>query len=82
MNEELRDSRGAAPCKHCLKKSKGETKNYPIITCTDHMYYARCPECSEYDKYDFLALSEKKAINVWNATMEGKGFSVMSGKDN
>lgn len=71
--EENRDSRGAAPCKYCLKKYK--VKSYPEIAVTDGMYYARCPKCNGYDKYDFLGLSELKAIKVWNTCMEGKGFS-------
>ena len=75
MKEELRDTRGAAPCKHCLKKSKGKILSYPEIAVTEGMYYARCPNCNTCDKYDFLALSTNKAIRVWNEYMEGKGFS-------
>lgn len=67
----VRNEEGAAPCRHCLKHSKKEV--YPVVVTLDGMYYARCPKCNEFDKYEFLALSRKKAINVWNITMEGKG---------
>ena len=71
LNEE-----GAAPCKHCLK---GKTKKtvYPIIVEDHGLFYARCPECSHEDKYEFLGLSHNKAINVWNRTMLRQGdFNV------
>ena len=81
MKEVIRDSRGAAPCKHCLKKSKGKILSYPEIVVTDNMYYARCPKCNTCDKYDFLALSTQKVIRVWNNYMEGKGFSSSDGEE-
>lgn len=72
-NQQKRNAEGMAPCKHCLKKHK--KYNYPQIIVLDGLYFARCPECQEYDKYEFLALSRTKCINVWNKHMEGKGFN-------
>ena len=63
------DDRGAAPCKYC--KRRGIT-SYPRIDEVDEMYYARCPKCKHYDLYEFLALSVKNCIRVWNRTMEAK----------
>lgn len=73
--EERRNEEGMAPCKHCLKKYK--KYNYPQIVVIDGMYFARCLNCNEYDKYDFLALSRTKCINVWNKYMEGHGFNEL-----
>lgn len=67
-----RDERGAAPCKHCKRH---KIISYPKIVEVDDLYYARCPKCNYYDDYEFLALSKKKAINVWNITMENKTAS-------
>ena len=63
------DERGAAPCKHCLKHKK---LAYPIIVKQEGMFYARCSECRKEDPFEFLALSEKKAIAVWNRAMTTK----------
>lgn len=63
------DERGAAPCKHCLRRNKIV---YPKVIQQEGMYYARCPECRNEDPFEFLALSEKKAILVWNRTMTSK----------
>ena len=66
LKVELNDE-GAAPCKHCLKSKKKFV--YPKIVNVDELYYAQCPECKYYDIYEFLGLSYKKAIKIWNNTM-------------
>lgn len=63
------DDRGAAPCKYCKRRG---IISYPRIDEVDEMYYARCPKCKHYDLYEFLALSVKNCIRVWNRTMEAK----------
>lgn len=69
MIKTLRNEKDAAPCKNCKRHKKTV---YPEVIEVDELYYARCPECNYYDPYEFLGLSEKKAINVWNETMEAK----------
>lgn len=68
-NDGQYDERGAAPCK-CCKRSK--KLSYPKIVNVDELYYAQCPECRFYDIYEFLGVSEKRAIEIWNETMELK----------
>ena len=63
------DERGAAPCKYCKRHG---VVIYPRIDEVDEMYYARCPKCKHWDIYEFLALSVKNCIRVWNRTMEAK----------
>jgi len=58
------DNRGAAPCKWCQKRR--HITIYPRITKIDDLYYAQCPKCNDNDPYDFLAISEKKALDRWN----------------
>ena len=65
------DKNGAAPCKHCLKSKKKNV--YPKITDNQGLYYARCPECSKEDPFEFLGLTPAKAISNWNRIMMGKG---------
>lgn len=62
---------GAAPCKHCLKKSKKNV--YPVISSNQSLFYARCPNCNKEDPFEFIGLTEEKAINNWNRIMLGKG---------
>lgn len=69
LNEE-----GAAPCKHCMKVKKRAV--YPRIVDVDDLYYAQCPECKYYDIYEFLGLSHKKAIQIWNNTMLFTGLGT------
>ena len=64
------NSEGAAPCKHCLKK---KVVAYPTVVNIQGLFYARCPCCSKEDPFEFLGLSEKKAINTWNRIMLNKG---------
>lgn len=63
------DSRGAAPCKHCMRTSK--VTIYPNIVEIngEELFYAQCPKCKHWDIYDFLGSSEKNSIKVWNTTM-------------
>lgn len=68
----LRNENNMAPCKFCKRK---KVISYPRIDCIDGMYYARCPNCSKSDPFDYLALSSRKCIEVWNRAMETKGFS-------
>lgn len=63
------DENGAAPCKHCLRKKE---VHYPYVVDVDGLFYAKCPNCNYYDQFEFLGLTRKKAIRVWNETMENK----------
>jgi len=62
---------GIAPCKHCLKHKKKNV--YPIVVEKQGLYYARCPDCIYEDPYEFLGLTEKKALAAWNRIMLGRG---------
>lgn len=68
--EQITDERGAAPCKYCKKHGKLFYPNIVEITGED-LYYAQCPNCKnkKWDIYEFLGTSERKAIQVWNNTM-------------
>ncbi len=68
------DERGAYPCKHCLKKKHKNV--YPIIKEIEEMFYIQCPECTNYDPYEFLALNKKRGIQIWNNAQTHKnGYS-------
>lgn len=70
MTKEIKfNEKGAAPCKNCKRHKK---LSYPKISVIDDLYYAICPNCNYYDQYEFLAISEKKAIENWNDTMLNK----------
>ena len=63
LNVEI-DERGAVACKKCQKKRKIIV--FPRITKVDDLYYAQCSKCTDNDPYEFLAVSEKKALQRWN----------------
>lgn len=67
----LYDDRGAAPCKFC--KKKGEM-TYPRIVEIEDLFYAQCanPKCHRSDPYEYLGSTQKRTIENWNRTMEGK----------
>lgn len=66
------DERGAAPCKHCRKKSK--LIIYPKVVEVEGLYYAQCPnpKCHGSDKYEYLGTNVKRTIENWNRAMEGR----------
>lgn len=69
VNKVNYNEKGAAPCKYCKRKGK---ISYPFISNVEDLYYAKCPNCNYYDPYEFLGISEKKAIANWNETMLNK----------
>lgn len=70
MKEPKLDERSAAPCKFCAKKG---LEIYPIIKEMEEMYYAQCPKCNKHDLYEFLGITEKRAIDRWNNCQCSKG---------
>ena len=70
--EMIRNEEGALPCRHCFKK--GNKTVYPRVIVVDDLYYAQCPECNHYDKYEFLGATRKATIKNWNDTMEGRNI--------
>ena len=62
---------GAAPCKHCKRKSQIV---YPRIVEIngEELYYAQCPKCKHWDLYEFLGTTRRNAIKNWNSTMLNK----------
>lgn len=70
ITEENNEEYKAVPCKHCKRK---KITSYPKIVIIDDLYYAQCPHCTNSDPYDFLGVSTKAAVNVWNSYMGKAG---------
>lgn len=46
------------PCIKC--------KSNPRVIKIDDMYYAQCPKCNKWDKFQFLGLRYEYALDLWN----------------
>ena len=74
------DERGAAPCKWCLKRR--HKNSYPKIVRIDDLFYAQCTGCHDNDMYEYLAITEKKAIERWNRSqLMGSGMNLVKSEE-
>lgn len=84
MNEENnKDKDGNCPCKWCKRKYK--ENHYPKIVQAqgENLFYAQCTNCTHYSPYDFLGVSEKRALENWNTFMkQQKGIGSVFGVSN
>lgn len=68
-------------CKRGIKQAgvvivpKG-TESHPIVKNIQGLFYAQCPNCTNYDPYQFLGTTKKTCIESWNNYMKSGGDSL------